>query len=73
MSDLFWVSQSQLARIAPNFRLSHGIARVDDHGVVSGIIHVIRNGFALARWAARVWTAQDLVQPLCTMESHRGF
>ena len=47
MSDLFWLSQSQLARIAPYFPLSHGIARVDDRRVVSGIIHVIRNGL---RW-----------------------
>ena len=45
MSDLFWVSQSKLARITWYFPLSHGIARVDDHGVVSGIINVIRNGF----------------------------
>ncbi len=47
MSDLFWLSQSQLERIELYFPLSHGIARVDDRRVVSGIIHVIRNGL---RW-----------------------
>jgi putative transposase len=34
-------------RIKPYFPLSHGVPRVDDRRVVSGIIHVIRNGL---RW-----------------------
>ena len=44
MSDLFWLSRGQLNRIKPYFPLSHGVARVDDRRVVSGIIYVIRNG-----------------------------
>jgi transposase len=40
----FQVSQSQFGRIAPYFPLSHGVARVDDLRVISGIIYVIRNG-----------------------------
>jgi len=47
MSDHFWLSEDQLARIEPYFPLSHGVPRVDDRRVISGIIHVIRNGF---RW-----------------------
>ena len=47
MSDQFWLSQEQLSRIEPHFPLSHGVPRVDDRRVVSGIIHVIRNGL---RW-----------------------
>jgi putative transposase len=47
MSDQFWLSPSQLKRIKPYFPLSHGVPRVDDRRVVSGIIHVIRNGL---RW-----------------------
>ena len=47
MSDQFWLSQSQLERIEPYFPLSHGVPRVDDRRVVSGIVHVIRNGL---RW-----------------------
>lgn len=47
MSDQFWLSQSQLKRIEPYFPLSHGVPRVDDRRVVSGIIHVIRTGL---RW-----------------------
>ena len=47
MSDLFWLSRSQLQRIEPYFPLAHGVPRVDDQRVISGIIHVIRNGL---RW-----------------------
>ena len=47
MSDQIWFSEEQLARIEPFFPLSHGMPRVDDRKVVSGIIHVIRNGL---RW-----------------------
>ena len=44
MSDHFWLTQEQLKRIEPHFPLSHGIPRVDDLRVVSGIIHVIKRG-----------------------------
>lgn len=44
MSDLFWLSKEQLQRIEVYFPLSHGVPRVDDHRVVSGIIHIIKRG-----------------------------
>ncbi len=47
MTDLFWLSGAQLERIEPHFPLSHGVPRVDDHRVVSGIVFVIKNGL---RW-----------------------
>jgi len=47
MSDLIWLTDRQMKRIKPYFPLSHGIARVDDRRVLSGIIFVIRNGL---RW-----------------------
>ena len=47
MADLFWLTGAQIRRISPYFPLSHGIPRVDDQRVVSGILHVIRNGL---RW-----------------------
>jgi transposase len=47
MSDLIWLSAAQMRRIEPHFRLSHGVPRVDDRRVISGIIFVIRNGL---RW-----------------------
>jgi transposase len=47
MSDLIWLSEVQMRRIEPYFPLSHGVQRVDDRRVISGIIFVIRNGL---RW-----------------------
>ena len=47
MSDLIWLSETQMRRIEPHFPLSHGVPRVDDRRVISGIIFVIRNGL---RW-----------------------
>ncbi|KQM19549.1 transposase [Novosphingobium sp. Leaf2] len=47
MSDLIWLSEAQMHRIEPYFPLSHGVPRVDDRRVISGIIFVIRNGL---RW-----------------------
>ncbi|MDH0913205.1 IS5 family transposase [Rhizobium pusense] len=44
MGDLFLLSERQMARISPFFPLSHGVPRVDDRRVVSGIVYVIRNG-----------------------------
>nr|WP_090964826.1 IS5 family transposase [Aureimonas phyllosphaerae] len=46
MSDgqLFLLSERQMARISPHFPLSHGVPRVDDRRVVSGVVYVIRNG-----------------------------
>ena len=47
MTDLFWLNETQLKRIAPHFPLSHGVPRVDDLRVISGIVFVIKNGL---RW-----------------------
>lgn len=47
MEDLFLLSVAQMRRIEPYFPLSHGVARVDDRRVISGIIFVIKNGL---RW-----------------------
>jgi putative transposase len=47
MSDNYWLSEIQIERIKPYFPRSHGRPRVDDRRVISGIIHVIRNGL---RW-----------------------
>ena len=44
MDGLFLLSERQMARIAPFFPLSHGVPRVDDRRVVSGIVYVIKHG-----------------------------
>jgi transposase len=47
MSDLYWLTDEQMARLQPYFPRSHGKPRVDDRRVLSGIIFVNRNGL---RW-----------------------
>src|SRR5271154_3956813 len=44
MSEVFYLSKQQFNRIKQYFPRSHGVERVDDLRVVSGIIYVIRNG-----------------------------
>ena len=47
MSNLFWLTDEQMARLRPFFPKSHGKPRVDDRRVLSGIIFINRNGL---RW-----------------------
>ncbi len=47
MSNLYWLHEAHLKRTKHLFPKSRGVARVDDRRVLSGIIHVIRNGL---RW-----------------------
>lgn len=47
MDDLFWLTEAQIERLKPFFPLSHGVPRVDDRKVLSGIIFINRNGL---RW-----------------------
>jgi transposase len=47
MSDLYWLTDEQMARLELYFPKSHGKPRVDDRRVLSGIVFVNRNGL---RW-----------------------
>lgn len=47
MDDLLLLSEGQMRRLEPYFPLSHGVPRVDDRRILSGILFVIRNGL---RW-----------------------
>jgi transposase len=44
MSDHFWLSETQINLLKPYFTRSHGVPRVDDRRVLSGIIHVLKRG-----------------------------
>jgi len=44
MTELFLLSADQMSKIEPFFPKSHGVARVDDRRVVSGIIYVLKHG-----------------------------
>ena len=47
MSDLYWLTDEQMASLQPFFPNSHGKPLVDDWRVLSGIVFVKRNGL---RW-----------------------
>ncbi|WP_299644146.1 transposase [uncultured Ruegeria sp.] len=47
MSDLYWLTDEQMAKRAPFFPKSHGKPRGHDKRVLSGIIFINRNGL---RW-----------------------
>jgi putative transposase len=47
MSLPFLLSETQMERIRPYFPRSHGVPRVDDRRVISGIVFVIKGGL---RW-----------------------
>lgn len=44
MTDLFLLSPSLMSKIEPFFPKSHGVPRVDDRRVVSGIVYVLKHG-----------------------------
>ena len=73
MCDLFWLSEEQLARIKPFFPLAHGVPRVDDRKVISGIIFVIKKRPALAGCPVGIRASQDPVQQVQTLEQNGYF
>lgn len=57
MRKLYWLDDEARARIEPHLpRGRRGARRVDDHRVISGIIHMLQSGGALARLPGRVRT-----------------
>lgn len=58
MSDLFWLSDSQMSRLKPFFPKSHGKPRVDDKRVLSGIIYQSQ-WLALAGCPVRIRPRKD--------------
>ena len=48
MSDLFWLTEQQFARLEPFLPTdTSGVPRVDDRRVISGIVHVLK---CVCRW-----------------------
>lgn len=48
MSVPFLLTPAQMRRIRPHFPLSHGVPRVDDRRVLSGIIFVLQCGLRVS-------------------------
>ena len=44
MGGAIWFTKAQMRLISPPFPLSHGVPRVDDRRVVSGIAFVLKSG-----------------------------
>ena len=44
MTELFLLSRAQMSKIEPFFPRSHGVPRVDDRRVISGIVYVLKHG-----------------------------
>ncbi|WP_408742403.1 IS5 family transposase [Acetobacter persici] len=61
MSDVFLLYESQMRLIETFFPLAHGVPRVDDRPVLSGIVYVIHNGL---QWKDAP-TAYGLHKTLC--------
>ena len=59
MSNLFWLTDVQMAQLQPFFPKSHGKPRVDDRRVLSVIIFISRNGL---RWRSAVLTQRKLLR-----------
>ena len=47
MAGQFWLTQEQVEWLKPHFPKARGKPRVDDRRVLSGILHILRNGL---RW-----------------------
>lgn len=47
MSDLFWLTDARIPRLAPFFPKAHGKPQVDKKRVLIGVIFINRNGL---RW-----------------------
>jgi len=54
MSDLYWLTDEQMARLRPYFPKSHGKPRVDDRRVLSGIVFVNPNGLGTVK-LTKIW------------------
>ena len=65
MKGITWLSDSEWARIEPLLPQGRrGAHRVDDRRVISGIVHMLRSGRALARLPGGLRALHDGLQPL---------
>lgn len=73
MSDHFWFSDEQWARIELLLpRDTRGMERVDDRRVLSRIVHALKNGSYRATVCARSTAEGDALQPLRALDGALG-
>lgn len=69
MGNLYWLSDAEWGRIEALLpRGRRGAHRVDDRRVISGIIHMLRSGRALAGLSCGLRPLHDGLQPLQSVE-----
>ena len=73
MSDLYWLTDEHIAKLAPFLPRSHGKPRVDDRRVLSGIIFINCHGLRWRDAPRDLWAAQDALQPVEALERERHF
>ncbi len=56
---LLLLREGQMARISRFFPLAHGVPRVDDRRVMSGIVYVIKHGRRTARTSVAFYLNQS--------------
>ena len=56
MSEPFWLTDRQMARLRPFFPKSRGKPRVDHRRVLSGIIYIKKNGLQWSEGRSRHWS-----------------
>ena len=67
-----WLTEAQFARLQPLLpNKPRGVPRVDDRRVISGILHVLRNGLMWRDCPGLLWSVQDALQSLCALERGR--
>ncbi len=64
MSDLFWLTDAQMARLKPFFPKPHGKPHVDDRRVLRGIIFINRSGLRWRDAPAEYGPHKTLYKPL---------
>ena len=69
MNDLSLLSETRMAKISPYFPKPHGVQRVDDRKVISGIVYVLKTGW---QWKhapkTYVWSSQNSLQPFPSLD-----
>lgn len=63
MSDLLLLSEAQMRRVDPYFPIAHGIARVHDRMVISGLMLILTTELREVAWpnstrCSRNWKVQ---------------
>ena len=68
--SLFWLSDEAWKALSPHLRRGRpGKPRVDDRTVISGIPACLEDRLSMARRSARLWAADNDLQPLQSLVS----